>query len=59
MVDANKFFQKALSLKKDHLPSNKAYSYFLIRHGEITKGLSFQYKHMGIIQFNKENLEIV
>ena len=59
MVDANKFFQKALALNKDYLPSNKAYSYFLIRHGEITKGLSHQYKHLGIIQFNKENLKIV
>ena len=59
MVDANKFFQKALSLNKDYLPSNKAYSYFLIRHGEITKGLSIQYKHMGIIQLNKENLKII
>ena len=60
MVDANKFFQKALALNKDYLPSNKAYSYFLIKgHGEITKGLSYQYKHLGIIQFNKENLKIV
>jgi tetratricopeptide (TPR) repeat protein len=58
IVEANKFFQKALSLKKDYLPSNKAYSYFLIKHGEITKGLSYQYKHLGIIQFNKENLKI-
>ena len=58
MMEANKFFLKALSLNKDYLPSNKAYSYFLIKGGEITKGLSYQYKHLGIIQFNKENLKI-
>jgi len=58
-MEANKFFQKALSFNKDYLPSNKSYSYFLIKAGEISKGLSLQYKYLGIIRFNKENLEII
>lgn len=59
MLDANKFFLKALSLNKDHIPSNKSYSNFLIKAGEITKGLSYQYKYLGVIRFNKDNLEII
>ena len=59
MMEANKFFLKALSLNKDFLPSNKSYSNFLIRGGEISRGLSYQYKHLGTIRFNKKNLEII
>lgn len=58
-LDANKFFQKALSLNKDYIPSNKSYSNFLIKAGEISKGLSYQYKYLGVIRFKKENLEII
>lgn len=59
LVDANKFFLKALSLNKNYIPSNKSYSNFLLKAGEISKGLSYQYKYLGIIRFNKEDLEII
>ena len=59
LLEADKIYQKALSVNSEHLQLNKAYANFLIRIGEISKGLSFQYKYSGVIRFNKNNLEIV
>ena len=59
ILETNKIYQKALSINSEHLQLNKAYANFLKRTGEISKGLSFQYKYSGVIRFNKNNLEIL
>ena len=59
LLETDKIYQKALSIDDEHLQLNKAYANFLIRTGEISKGLSFQYKYSGVIRFNKNNLEIL
>ena len=57
--EANNFYQKALSLNKDYLPTNQSYSKFLMRAGEIPKGLSYQYKYFGIIKFKSKDIKII
>lgn len=57
--EANSFYQKALSLNKDFLPTNQSYSKFLMKAGEIPKGLSYQYKYFGIIKFKSKDMEIL
>ena len=57
--EANNFYQKALSLNKDYLPTNQSYSKFLMKAGEIPKGLSYQYKYFGIIKFKSKDMEIL
>jgi len=59
LLETDKIYQKALSVNSEHLQLNKAYANFLIRAGEISKGLSFQYKYSGVIRFSKNNLEIL
>ena len=59
IIEANNFYQKALSINKNYIPTNKSYSKFLIKVGEIPKGLSYQYKHFGIIKFKSKNMEII
>ena len=58
-LETDKIYQNALSINNEHLQLNKAYANFLIRTGEISKGLSLQYKYSGVIRFNKNNLEIL
>ena len=58
-LETDKIYQNALSNNSEHLQLNKAYANFLIRTGEISKGLYFQYKYSGAIRFNKDNLEIL
>ena len=59
ILEANKFYQQGLSINKNYAPLIKSYSNFLIKFGELSKGLSFQYKHFGIIRFNKQDFEII
>ena len=59
IIEANNFYQKALSLNRNYLPTNKSYSKFLMRVGEIPKGLSYQYKHFGIVKFKSKKIEII
>ena len=59
LLEANKFYQQGLSINKNYAPLIKSYSNFLIKFGELSKGLSFQYKHFGIIRFNKQDFEII
>ena len=58
MHEANKYYLKAMSLNKDYRPLIKSYSKFLIKIGEVSKGMSFQYKYFGNIRFGKTNLKI-
>ena len=58
-LSIDKFYQKGLSINKNYAPLIKSYSNFLIKFGELSKGLSFQYKHFGIIRFNKQDFEII
>ena len=58
-LETDKIYQNALSINSEHLQLNKAYANFLIRTGEISKGLYYQYKYSGAIRFNKDNLEIL
>ena len=59
LLETDKIYQKALLINNEHLQLNKAYANFLIRSGEISKGLSFQYKYSGVIRFNKNHLEVL
>jgi|TARA_B110000483_G_scaffold197954_1_gene236879 tetratricopeptide (TPR) repeat protein len=59
MIEANKYYQKALLINKDNLPSNKLYSNFLIKVGELTKGLTYQYKYFGVVRFDKNGIKII
>ena len=58
IFDADNHYQKAFSIKKDHLSLNRAYARFLINIGELKKGLSLMYKNFGNIRFGKSNVEI-
>ena len=57
--ETDRIYKNALSINSEHLQLNKAYANFLIRLGEISKGLYFQYKYSGAIRFNKDILEIL
>ncbi len=57
--EADKFYQKALLIDKKNLSSNKLYSNFLIKNGEVTKGLAFHYKYFGVIRFEENELKII
>jgi len=57
--EAKKFYQKALLINKENLSSNKLYSNFLIKNGEVTKGLAIQYKFFGVIRFEENELKII
>ena len=58
IFDADNYFQKAFSIKKDHPTLNRAYAKFLFNIGELKKGLSYMYKNFGYIRFGKSNVEI-
>tara|TARA_B100001063_G_scaffold224105_1_gene231830 strand:- start:530 stop:1081 length:552 start_codon:yes stop_codon:yes gene_type:complete len=57
--EADKFYQKALLIDNKNLSSNKLYSNFLIKNGEVTKGLAFQYKYFGAIRFGENELKMI
>ena len=59
VFEANKYYLKGLSIFKDDLELNRNYSKFLIRVGEVTKGLSYQYKYLGIVRFEKSGVKII
>ena len=58
LIEADKYYQKALSVNRDCTQLNRAYSKFLINAGEVSKGMSSMYKNFGNIRFGKLNLEI-
>ena len=58
IFEAENYYQKAFSVKKDHPSLNRAYARFLINIGELKKGLSLTYKNSGNIRFGKTNVEI-
>lgn len=58
-IDADKFYQKSLLINKENLSSNKLYAQFLIKSGEVTKGLAYQYKYFGAIRFDGDEFKIV
>ncbi len=59
IFEANNYYLKGLSIYKDDLELNRNYSKFLIKVGEITKGLSYQYKYLGIVRFEKSGVKII
>ena len=59
IFEANKYYLKGLSIFKDDLELNRIYSKFLIKVGEVTKGLSYQYKYLGIVRFEKSGVKII
>jgi tetratricopeptide (TPR) repeat protein len=59
LLEANKYYQKALVINKDNLSSNKLYSNFLIKVGELTKGLTYQYRYFGVVRFDKDGFKII
>jgi len=59
IFEANKYYLKGLSIFKDDLELNRNYSKFLIKVGEVTKGLSYQYKYLGIVRFEKSGVKII
>lgn len=58
LIEAAKFYQQGLSIDKNNTHLIESFSSFLIKFGEISKGLAYQYKHFGIIRFNKKDFEI-
>lgn len=59
LLEANKIYQKALSINNGHFQLNKYYANFLMKIGELGKGLALRYKYSGVIRFNEDNLKIL
>ena len=59
IFEANKYYLKGLSIFKDDLELNRNYSKFLIKVGEVIKGISYQYKYLGIVRFEKSGVKII
>ena len=61
MLDANKFFLKALSLNKDHIPSNKSYSNFSynIKDKELINNTFFYIESIMKIKNKKKTLILI